>query len=121
MFNSWLNDGSGTRGRRDNPAYLHPDDLARLGLTAGDTVEIRSAHGAVLATVERDPDLLPGLLSISHGFGALGGDGEPDVDHRATGSSVQRLLSTEDHADTYSGMPRMSNVPVEVTRVGLAV
>jgi anaerobic selenocysteine-containing dehydrogenase len=30
-----------------NPAWMHPDDLAELGIDDGDTVEIRSAYGAI--------------------------------------------------------------------------
>jgi anaerobic selenocysteine-containing dehydrogenase len=115
MFNSWLNDGAAARGRTHNPAYLHPDDLDRLGLAPGDIVEIRSEHGAVRAIVERDDDLLPGLVSISHGYGAVDGDGAPVDDPRGVGCSIQRLLSHE-HADPYSGMPLMSNVPVHLAK-----
>jgi anaerobic selenocysteine-containing dehydrogenase len=117
MFNSWLNDGSTSRGRTDNPAFLHPDELARLGLSAGDTVEIESAHGAIRATVEADHDLIPGLVSMSHGYGAIDEHGTPVADHRDAGVSIQRLLAVTDHADRYSGMPRMSNVPVRLTRI----
>ncbi|HZQ58111.1 MAG TPA: molybdopterin-dependent oxidoreductase, partial [Acidimicrobiales bacterium] len=63
-------------GRPYNPAFLHPDDLSALGLTPGDTVEIRSDGDVVTAVVEADADLRPGVLSISHGFGAGTADEE---------------------------------------------
>jgi anaerobic selenocysteine-containing dehydrogenase len=114
MVNTWLNDGATSRGRTYNPAYLHPDDLRRLDLQPGDTVEIESAHGAVLAIVESDDTLLPGLLSISHGYGAVDTSGTPIDDPRVAGTSIERLLSDSARFDPYSGMPLMSDVPVDI-------
>ena len=117
LFNSWLNDGLASRGRRDNPAFVHPVDLRRLGLKPGDHVEIHSAHGAIRAVVEADGALLPGLVSMSHGFGAVDSEGAAVDDVELFGSSIQLLLSDLDNYDAYSGMPRMSNVPVRLVAV----
>jgi anaerobic selenocysteine-containing dehydrogenase len=115
MFNTWLNDGTTAGGRTHNPAYLHPEDLRRLGVAPGEVVEIASAHAAVHAVVEADEHLLPGLVSISHGFGQLDPDGDDrSLDPRAFGTSVSRLLRDDDRFDPYSGMPPMSNIPVRV-------
>jgi anaerobic selenocysteine-containing dehydrogenase len=103
------------RGRTHNPAFLHPDDLAALGLAPGTTVEVRSEHGAVVGIVEADPDLRRGVLSMSHGFGANPGD---DEDPRADGASVNRLLRTDVDFDPVTGMPRMGAVPVSVAPAG---
>jgi anaerobic selenocysteine-containing dehydrogenase len=100
------------RGRTWNPAFLHPSDLAALGLSPGDAVEIRSEHGAVVGIVEADADLRPGVLSMSHGFGA--NPGEPE-DPRADGASTNRLLRTDVDHDPVTGMPRMGALPVAVT------
>src|SRR5262249_9589107 len=35
-----------------NPAFVHPDDLAALGLASGDRVQLRSRHDAIAAIVE---------------------------------------------------------------------
>ena len=116
LVNSWVNDGATSRGRTDNPAYVHPDDLVRFGLRAGDTIEITSAHGAALAIVESDDSLLPGLLSISHCYGAVDSSGAPVEDPQVAGVSIQRLLSDSARFDPYSGMPQMSDVPVSIRR-----
>ncbi len=99
------------RGRTWNPAFLHPSDLAALGLAPGDLAEIRSQHDAVVGVVEADADLRPGVVSMSHGFGANPGDPE---DPRTDGASTNRLLRTDVGHDPLTGMPRMGALPVAV-------
>ena len=53
------------RGRSYNPAFMHPDDLSRLGVAAGDLVEIRSEYDAITSIAEADADLRPGVVSMS--------------------------------------------------------
>lgn len=95
-----------------NPAYMNPDDLARLGLSTGDKVEIRSRHGAIIGFVEAEADLRSGVLSMTHGFGKNPGD---DYDPKRDGANVNRLTSWTDDYDPYHGMPRMGAIPVAVT------
>jgi anaerobic selenocysteine-containing dehydrogenase len=103
---------------RYNPAFMHPDDLARDGLTTGDVVEIRSAHGAILGVVEAAADVRPGVISMSHAFG----DGpEHDDELRAIGSNTGRLLDVTTDFDAVTGQPRMSAVPVNVRPAAEAV
>jgi len=102
------------RGRRYNPAFLHPDDLAALGLTPGDVVEIRSAHGVVVGIVEHDRDLRRGVVAMSHGFGS--NPGEPE-DPRLDGANTNRLFRTDVDDDPITGMPRMGALPVSVAAV----
>lgn len=118
-FNSTWTGGPTSRGRGYNPAYMHPDDLAELGLVSGDAVELRSARAAIPAVVEPDRTLRRGLVSIAHGFGD---SPERDDDFRDIGSAVGRLLDGTDFVDRITGQARMSNIPIAVTalQVGLA-
>ena len=93
---------------------MHPGDLCRLGLAAGDLVEVRSTRAAILAVVEPDDNLRPGLVSMTHAFG---GPPERDLEVRAIGSSTGRLLSNAVGLQPYTAQPRMSNVPVTVSGV----
>jgi anaerobic selenocysteine-containing dehydrogenase len=105
---------AGLRKRPYNPAFMHPDDLAELGLRGGDLAEIRSSRAAIVAVVEPDEGLRRGLVSITHGFGRLPGD---DEDVRRDGSNVGRLLSAVDDLQPYTYQPQMSNIPVSVRAV----
>ncbi|MGI8938052.1 MAG: molybdopterin-containing oxidoreductase family protein [Iamia sp.] len=95
-----------------NPAFLHPDDLADLGLEPGDGVMLASAHGEIAAIVADDATLRRGLVSMTHAFGPAPGQ---ETDPRRDGTSTARLISVEDGYDPISGIPRMSGVPVRVT------
>ena len=52
-----------------NPAFLHPDDLAALGLKPGHEVELRSATGVLRTVAAADATLRRGLVSITHAYG----------------------------------------------------
>ena len=96
-----------------NPAFMHPDQLAWLGIAPGDVIEICSDHARILGVAEADPTVRPGLVSMSHSFG---GTPEQDADVRAIGGNTGRLTSVERDYDRFSGLPRMSNIPVRVAR-----
>jgi anaerobic selenocysteine-containing dehydrogenase len=98
---------------RYNPAFMHPDDLEELGLADGDIAVISSPRGQIQAVVAYDDTVRRGTVSISHTFGALPGEDE-DVLH--VGSPVARLVDTDTDFDRFSGHPRMSNLPVQVTK-----
>ncbi|HET9771834.1 MAG TPA: molybdopterin-dependent oxidoreductase, partial [Acidimicrobiia bacterium] len=97
---------------RHNPAYLHSRDLARLGVAAGDLIEIRSSRTAILAVAGKDDSVREGTVSISHAYGDLPDAGD---DVRALGSNPGRLVANDDFYDPYSGQPRVSNIPVSIS------
>ncbi|MBW2271348.1 MAG: molybdopterin-dependent oxidoreductase [Deltaproteobacteria bacterium] len=94
-----------------NPAYLHPSDLAALGFTSGDLVEIESEDGAIAAVVEPDEDLRSGVVSMAHCFG---GDPAERTDPRKVGSPVAALIAVDHDYDPISGQARQSAIPVRL-------
>jgi len=110
VYNSSCNDESTNRGRPYNPAFLHPDDLARLGVRPGELVELSTAGGTAVAVAQPDAGLRTGMVSMSVGFG----DPREDDDVLRSGTSVNRLLTVDQEFDRYTGQPLMSNVPVDV-------
>jgi anaerobic selenocysteine-containing dehydrogenase len=111
VYNSSCNHPATNHGRPFNPAFMHPDDMDRLGIFPGDHVEISTPGGLVEAIAEADQTLRRGLVSMTHCFG-----GVTDEDVEKDGSSTSRLLSNDRYFDRYAGQPRMSNVPVWVIR-----
>ncbi len=93
-----------------NPCHMHPDDLARAGLVHGSAVSLTSDHGSIDAVVHADVTLRVGVVSMSHGFGGPGVDGDPPD----AGSSTNRLLSPTADLQPISGMPRLTAVLVRV-------
>jgi anaerobic selenocysteine-containing dehydrogenase len=95
-----------------NPAFMHPEDLAALGLTDGDRVALESRHGSIEGFVEPDETLRRGLVSMTHAFGDAPG---AKAELRKQGANTSILTSVEEDWDPISGIPRMSAVPVRVT------
>jgi anaerobic selenocysteine-containing dehydrogenase len=99
------------RTRPYNPAFLHPDDLAALGLRPGDTARLTGEHGSLLAVVDADPMLRQGCVSMVHAYGdLLAGDARV----REAGSNPARLTGVDADHDRITGMPQLSNIAVTV-------
>lgn len=110
--NSSYNAMAARGGRRHNPAYLNPEDAARLGVAPDELVCITSPRAAVIAIVSLDESVRPGVVSMSHAYG----NASPDVDTPTQdGASTARLADVTVDFDRYSGQPRMSAIPVTVT------
>jgi anaerobic selenocysteine-containing dehydrogenase len=101
------------RGRPYNPAFLHPDDLAALGLAEGDAVRIASDRASIFGVATSDATLRRGVLSMSHCFGDAP---ERDPAHREIGSPTNRLVDNARDYDPITGIPRMSAIPVSIAR-----
>ena len=71
MHNSWFANVERMKrgGRTTNPLSMHPDDAAALHLADGDEIRVTSAHGEIESTVQHDRELMPGVVSMVHGWG----------------------------------------------------
>ena len=61
-----------TRGRPRHHLLMHPDDLADRGLEDGAAVTVTSRVGAVAVEVQATDDMMPGVVSLPHGYGHQG-------------------------------------------------
>ncbi|MDO9364014.1 MAG: molybdopterin-dependent oxidoreductase [Sphingopyxis sp.] len=100
-----------TAKRTTNPAFLHPDDMARIPCTEGDIVRIRSAAGEVVAEARAAEGMRPGVVSMAHAFG--GPDVGPD-EVRTHGASTNRLVSETVRYDPITGQSLQSAIPVSI-------
>jgi len=91
---------AGTDAAR-NRAYLHPDDMADLGVAVDDLVTITSARSSIVAPATAAPDVRRGVVSIAHGWDA---------------APTNRLVSTSEGSDPVTGMPVQSAIPVSITK-----
>lgn len=95
----------------ENPAYLHPADLAGLGLASGDRVTLHSPHGSLPALVRADATMKPGVLSMPHGWGGLPG-AAPDP--ASPGSNTNLLTHAYAGRQTINAMPVMTGIPLRI-------
>lgn len=100
-----------------NPAFIHPDDMVRLGVGTGDVVEIESTRAKILGVAEAAADVRPGCISMSHAWGR-----NPDTaeDPYTDGGNTGRLSYNDRDFDPYTGIPRMSTIPVRIRRANTA-
>lgn len=102
------------KGKRHNPTYMHPDDIAELGLVSGDPIRIASRHDSIPSIVEADATLRRKVLAMHHAFGGLV---EEDGRVAELGSNIGRLIANDVDYDAITGIPRMGNIPVSISRM----
>lgn len=96
-----------------NPCFVHPADLADLGLDGGDVARVTSDHGDILVVVRSDDTLRPGVISMTHGYGDL--PGRHDDDPRCVGTNPNRLTSGDSDLQAINAMPRLTAVRVSLS------
>ena len=68
--NSWMHNLPAlVKGKDRCTMLVHPDDASRLGLVDGGSARVRSAAGELEAPVELSDEMMPGVVSIPHGWG----------------------------------------------------
>ena len=112
--NSWMHNLNAlVKGKDRCTALLNPADAERYGLTDGATALLRSAAGEIEVPVEVSDEMMPGVVSVPHGWGH-------DVDgvrmataaaHPGVNSNV---LADEGGVDAPSGNAILNGIPVEV-------
>jgi anaerobic selenocysteine-containing dehydrogenase len=112
--NSWMHNAPRLmRGPDRCTLMIHPDDARRRGIANGDAVEIRSAVGALTVPAEITDTVMPGVVSLPHGFG----HGRPGVGQRLAASKPGASLNDltdPDRLDELTGNAALSGVPVDV-------
>jgi anaerobic selenocysteine-containing dehydrogenase len=116
--NSWMHNlDILVKGKERCTLHLHPEDAERVGVADGDTACVRSSRGEVAVTVEVTDGIMPGVVSIPHGWGhgAAGADlsvaaGRPGVN--------SNLLADGDLFDPLSGNAVLNGIPVAVEPTG---
>ena len=112
--NSWMHNVDVlVKGKERCTLHVHPDDAARLGLADRCTACVRSRRGEVAVTVEVTDAIMPGVVSIPHGWGH-GADGA-DLSVAAGRPGVNtNLLADGDLFDPLSGNAVLNGIPVSV-------
>jgi anaerobic selenocysteine-containing dehydrogenase len=115
--NSWMHNLEPlVRGKDRCTAHVHPDDAARLGLVDGEPAVVSGRAGSIEIPVEVTDAVMPGVVSIPHGWGH-------DVDGirmrvaEAHAGSNSNVLADETLIDAPSGNAVLNGIPVELAPV----
>ena len=111
--NSWLHNVEPLVGG-SNTCTLHvnPTDVARLGL--GAEAVVRSAAGELVVPVEANDGIMPGVVSLPHGWGHAGSAQTVAAAHAGVNANA---LTDEQVLDVLSGNAVFNGVPVTVSPV----
>jgi len=115
--NSWLHNSNRlTKGPDRCTALIHPDDAAARGIADGAMVRVASRVGAVELPAAISRDVMPGVVSIPHGYGH-GRDGvRLGVARQRPGVSINDLTDP-DAIDPISGNAVLNGTPVTLEPV----
>ncbi len=94
-----------------NPAVMHPQDIAALGLADDQLVEVHSEHGSIPAVLRADARIKRGVIAMHHAWGVAPDDAAVD-DVRRVGTNTNRLIDNSLNRQRYTGMTRQSAIPV---------
>jgi anaerobic selenocysteine-containing dehydrogenase len=118
--NSWMHNLPVlVKGKPRCTLHVHPDDAARLALIDGEEASVRSRTGTVTAQVEVTDAIMPGVVSLPHGWGH---DRAGAVQRVAAGNAGtnSNVLADEQIIDVPSGNAVLNGIPVELAPVRAA-
>jgi anaerobic selenocysteine-containing dehydrogenase len=111
--NSWMHNIERlTRGKPRHHLLMHPDDLAARGITDGGRVVVRSRVGSVEVEATGVDDMMPGVVSLPHGYGHQVAGTRLAQASTVAGVSINDLTDPE-RLDV-SGNAALNGVPVTV-------
>ncbi|MEM9131167.1 MAG: molybdopterin-dependent oxidoreductase [Actinomycetota bacterium] len=94
-----------------NYAYMHPDDLAMLGVEDEGLVRIASPRAELIGVVKGAPDVRRGVVSMAHSWGSATGT---DEKVRDIGAPTNRLIDVDNGYCPITGQAIQSAIPVSV-------
>ncbi len=119
--NSWMHNSHRlVKGKPRCTVMLHPQDALRLGITQGDTVEVSSPAGRIELPAEVTDEIMPGVVSVPHGWGHQRKGVELRVACKTPGVSMNDVIGTNLH-DPLTGTAIINGVPVALRKVEVPV
>lgn len=113
--NSWMHNSARlVKGKPRHQLLMHPHDLAERDLTDGQFVTVTSAAGSISVEVASSNDIMPGVVSLPHGFGHNRPGTHLTVANQLAGPSANDITD-RNRIDPTSGTAAVNGVPVTVT------
>ena len=112
--NSWMHNYERlVKGKEQCTILMHPTDATHRGLSAGQDVVVQSRVGSVVLPLEVTDEMMPGVVSIPHGWGHDRVGNQIEVAQQHSGASINDLT---DHqaVDALCGTAAFNGTPVTV-------
>lgn len=112
--NSWMHNSYRlVKGKNRCTLLIHPDDAAKKGIENGAEVNVLSNVGKIVIEAEVSEEMMPGVVSIPHGWGHDKEGVEMEVAQAHAGVNINDLTD-DTFVDVLTGNAALSGVPVEV-------
>ena len=119
--NSWMHNSQRlVKGKNRCTVMLHPEDAKRLGIADNTDVEVSTEAGSICLPAEITDAIMPGVVSIPHGFGHARKGVRLGVASRHAGVSINDVIRN-DHTDALTGTAILNGQPVELRAASAAV
>ena len=113
--NSWMhNHYRLMKGKPRCQLLMHPDDVAKEGWQSGMVVTIESRVGAIDAELAASDEMMPGVVSLPHGYGHGLAGTRGEVASRHAGVSCNDITD-EQFVDQLSGNAAVNGVSVRLS------
>ena len=114
--NSWLhNSYRMIKGKKRCLALIHPQDAASRSLGDGDIAVVHSRVGSIKIPVALSDEMMPGVISIPHGWGHQMDGVELSVATQHAGVNTN-ILTDENYLDSLSGNVALNGVPISMAK-----
>ncbi len=116
--NSWMHNLHVlTKGKDRCTLHIHPHDAAHLELVDGNMATVASRSGSVEVPIEITDAIMPGVVSIPHGWGHTLSMTKTRIASEHAGVNTN-ILSDEVEVDPLSGNAVLNGIPVTVEKGG---
>ncbi len=115
--NSWMHNFVRlVRGRQRCTLLIHPADAGKLAVTDGDRVAISSRVGRIETVAEVSDEVMPGVVSLPHGWGHDRKGVRLSVAAQHPGASINDVID-ETAVDPVIGTAVLSGLPIQIERI----
>ncbi len=112
--NSWMHNSQRlVKGKPRDQLLMHPDDMRTRGLQDGAQVAVTSRTGSVQIMVHASDDMMPGVVSIPHGWGHDRAGIRLGIASQHAGISANDITDAA-FVDPLTGNAAVNGVPVSV-------
>ncbi len=113
--NSWMHNSRRlVKGKPQCTILMHPSDAAQRKLAPGQEVVVRSRVGTVVLPLEISAEMMPGVVSIPHGWGHDRPGINLETAQQHAGQSINDLTD-EQNIDALCGTAAFNGTPVAVS------
>lgn len=115
--NSWMHNSYRlVKGKNRCTILIHNKDATKRNITDGNLVEVKSTNGSISLKAELTNNIMPGVVSIPHGYGHNSPGSKMEVANAHAGVSINDITD-EGFLDGLSGNAAFSGVEVEINKI----